>query len=54
METKRASIVYEEKEKEVSKGPPPPTLPELDQLKAKVIADDAGSLGGADIFKNIH
>jgi len=53
-ETKRTSIVYEEKEKEVLKGPPPPTLPELDQLKAKVIADDAGSLGGEDLFKNIH
>lgn len=53
-ETKRTSIVYEEKEKEALKGPPPPTLPELDQLKAKVIADDAGSLGGGDMFKNIH
>ncbi len=53
-ETKRTSIVYEEKEKEAPKGPPAPTLPELNQLKAKVIADDAGSLGGDDIFKNIH
>jgi hypothetical protein len=53
-ETKRTSIVYEEKDKEAPKGPPPPTLPELDQLKAKVIADDAGSLGGDDMFKNIH
>lgn len=53
-ENKRTSIVYEEKEKEAPKGPPPPTLPELDQLKAKVIADDAGSLGGGDMFKNIH
>jgi len=51
-ENKRTSIVYEEKE--TPKGPPPPTLPELDQLKAKIIADDAGSLGGGDIFKNIH
>jgi hypothetical protein len=51
---KRTSIVYEEKENETSKGPPPPMLPELDQLKAKVIPDDAGSLGGSDMFKNIH
>ncbi len=54
MENKRTSIVYEEKEKEVPKGPPAPTLPELDQLKTKVIADNAGSLGGDDMFKNIH
>jgi hypothetical protein len=51
-EAKRTSIVYEEKD--VPKGPPPPTLPELNQLKAKVEASDAGSLGGDDLFKNIH
>lgn len=50
-ESKRTSIVYEEKD--VPTGPPPPTLPELNQLKAKVEADDKGSLGGDDMFKNI-
>lgn len=49
---KRTSVVFEEKEV-APKGPPPPTLPELDQLKAKVMADDEGSLGGDDMFKNI-
>jgi hypothetical protein len=47
----RTSIVYEEKES-TPKGPPPPTLPELGQLKAKV-DDDAVSLGGSEMFKNI-
>lgn len=45
---KRTSIVYEEKV-----GPPPPMLPELNQLKAKVDDNDEGSLGGEDMFKNI-
>jgi hypothetical protein len=45
---KRTSIVYEEK----PHGPPPPKLPELNQLKAKVV-DDEGSLGAEDMFKNI-
>lgn len=48
--SKRTSIVYEEKQS-LPKGPPPPTLPELSQLKAKVF-DDEGSLG-SDMFKNI-
>jgi hypothetical protein len=48
---KRASIVYEEKP--APQGPPPPVLPELDQLKAKISADDDGSLGGAELFKDI-
>jgi hypothetical protein len=47
----RTSIVYEEKES-APKGPPPPTLPELGQLKAKVDGD-AVSLGGGEMFKNI-
>lgn len=47
---KRTSTVFEEK---VSQGPPPPTLPELSQLEAKVI-DDEGSLGAEDMFKNIR
>lgn len=33
-------------------GPPPPKLPELNQLKAKV-DDSTGSLGGSDMFANI-
>jgi hypothetical protein len=34
-------------------GPPPPKLPELNQLKAKIADDDQGSLGGDEMFKNI-
>ncbi|KAE9365320.1 hypothetical protein N431DRAFT_430828 [Stipitochalara longipes BDJ] len=48
----RSSMVYEEK-KVVPMGPPPPKLPELNQLKAKIPEDDEGSLGAEDIFKNI-
>lgn len=33
-------------------GPPPPKLPELNQLKAKV-DENTGSLGGGDLFANI-
>jgi hypothetical protein len=47
----RSSVVYEEKK--VPMGPPPPKLPELNQLKAKIPEDDEGSLGADDIFKNI-
>jgi hypothetical protein len=47
---KRTSIVYEE---EKAVGPPPPKLPELNQLKAKVEENDGGSLGAEDMFKNI-
>ncbi len=47
----RASMVYEEKE--VRMGPPPPKLPELNLLKARIPENDEGSLGGEDIFKNI-
>jgi hypothetical protein len=50
---KRTSVVYENPPPEKKpKGPPPPKLPELNQLKAK-IADDEGSLGGGEMFKNI-
>jgi hypothetical protein len=48
---KRASIVYEENAS--PQGPPPPVLPELNQLKAKIAVDDDGSLGGAELFKDI-
>jgi hypothetical protein len=48
----RSSVVYEEK-KVVPMGPPPPKLPELNQLKAKIPEDDEGSLGAEDIFKSI-
>ncbi|KAI9649234.1 hypothetical protein NHQ30_001802 [Ciborinia camelliae] len=34
-------------------GPPPPKLPELNQLKAKISDDDRGSLGGDEMFRNI-
>ena len=49
----RTSTVYEN-EPEVKKpaGPPPPKLPELNQLEAKIPEDD-GSLGGEEMFKNI-
>lgn len=54
----RTSVVYENgpqvtPQRVVPKGPPPPTLPELDKLKARVERDDGGSLGGGDLFKNI-
>jgi hypothetical protein len=51
----RTSVVYENgpPQKTVPRGPPPPKLPELNQLKAKVEDDDKGSLGGDDMFKNI-
>ena len=35
-------------------GPPPPKLPELDQLKAKIAYDDGGSLGGGEMFRDIR
>lgn len=50
-ERKRISVVPEDVEK-VNRGPPAPTLPELGQLRARV-DDDAVSLGGAEIFKDI-
>lgn len=49
--TNRTSVVYEEKK--IQMGPPPPKLPELNQLKAKIPEDDEGSLGAEDMFKNI-
>ena len=51
----RTSVVYENSrpEEKVPMGPPPPKLPELNQLKAKIPDDDEGSLGGGDMFKNI-
>jgi len=49
--TNRSSVMYEEKK--VPMGPPPPKLPELNQLKAKIPEDDEGSLGGDEMFKNI-
>jgi hypothetical protein len=51
----RTSVVYENNmlEEKVPMGPPPPKLPELNQLKAKIADDDEGSLGGGDMFKNI-
>ena len=57
---KRTSIIYEDKKTAspapappVKKGPPPPKLPELNQLKAKIADNDEGSLGADDMFKNI-
>lgn len=52
---KRSSVVYEDAPREKkAKGPPPPKLPELNQLKAKIADDDDGSLGGGEMFKNIR
>jgi hypothetical protein len=53
----RSDVIYEsrpEEKKVVPMGPPPPKLPELDQLKAKVSDTDEGSLGGGDMFKDIQ
>lgn len=50
----RASIIYEEKQSAPrSMGPPPPKLPELSKLKAKIPENDDGSLDAEDMFKNI-
>jgi len=53
----RTSIVYEDepvvKQHVAPVGPPPPKLPELSQLKAKISDNDGGSLGGGELFKNI-
>jgi len=51
----RTSVIYENKpEVKVAMGPPPPKLPELNQLKHKVADNDEGSLGGGDMFSNIR
>jgi len=52
----RSSVIYENEKKPQTPekmGPPPPMLPELNQLKAKVQGDEEGSLGADDMFKNI-
>ena len=52
----RSSVIYEAEKKPqipVKMGPPPPKLPELNQLKAKVQDNDEGSLGAGDMFKDI-
>lgn len=50
----RASIIYEDKQSTPRPmGPPPPKLPELSKLKAKIPDNDEGSLGAEDMFKNI-
>jgi hypothetical protein len=50
----RTSTVYEnEPEQKRPSGPPPPTLPELSQLKAKIPEGDEGGFGGEGLFKNI-
>ena len=50
----KTNTVFEnEPEQKRPSGPPPPTLPELSQLKAKILEDDEGGLGGEGLFKNI-
>jgi hypothetical protein len=50
----RTSTVYEnELEQKRPMGPPPPMLPELNQLKAKIPEGDDGGFGGEGLFKNI-
>jgi hypothetical protein len=49
-ENKRASTMFEEVKKPA--GPPPPMIPELSDLEAKVDLDAKGGLGG-DLFKDI-
>jgi len=50
----KTAVIYEEKGASITPmGPPPPKLPELSKLRAKISEDDEGSLGGEDLFKNI-
>lgn len=50
----RTSIIYEDKQSAPKPmGPPPPKLPELSKLRAKIPENDDGSLGAEDMFKNI-
>jgi hypothetical protein len=50
----RTSIIYEDKQSAPKPmGPPPPKLPELSKLKARIPENDDGSLGAEDMFKNI-
>lgn len=56
----RTSVVYETPPPRVENvvpekkmGPPPPKLPELSKLRAKIPEDDGGSLGADEMFKNI-
>lgn len=50
----RTNTVYEnEPEQKRPSGPPPPTLPELSELKAKIPEGDEGDFGGEGLFKNI-
>lgn len=53
----RNSVIYENtpvvEEKAGTMGPPPPRLPELNQMKHRVSEEDEGSLGAEDMFKNI-
>ncbi|EPE05533.1 hypothetical protein F503_02272 [Ophiostoma piceae UAMH 11346] len=48
--SKRSSVLFEETKKPA--GPPPPMIPELGELQAKIGLDDGSSLGN-DLFKNI-
>lgn len=53
----RSGTVYEnEQEPEQTRpaGPPPPMLPELNELKAKIPEGDDGGFGGESLFKNIR
>jgi hypothetical protein len=50
----RTNAVYEnEPDQKRPIEPPPPTLPELSQLQAKIPEGDEGGLGGEGLFKNI-
>jgi hypothetical protein len=52
----RTGTVYEnehEPEQKRPAGPPPPMLPQLNELKAKIPEDDDGGFGGEALFKNI-
>ncbi len=48
--TKRSSLMFDDAKK--PKGPPPPMIPELGELEAKIDVGDGGSLG-SDLFNNI-
>lgn len=48
--SKRSSVIFTETSKPA--GPPPPMIPELGELQAKIGLDDGSSLGN-DLFKNI-
>jgi len=50
---KRSSAILFDESNKKPTGPPPPMIPELSALEAKVDVANEGSLGADDMFKNI-